>query len=109
MIILTHGYAIDADAAQFILGVPVKRFVNNKKTGEKEETTVMNNATYHSTLSQALGRYRRALQRDMVHCQTIELNALLAAVTALDRHIKDALPEYEFVKAEDATEKGATE
>ncbi len=54
MIQLSDGYAINVDSHCYTVGIPKPQTIENKKTGELKETTIMTEAKYYPTLDKAL-------------------------------------------------------
>ena len=54
MIHLSDGYCIDVNSYSYTVGIPKKQIVENKKTGESKETTIMTEARHYTTLDKAL-------------------------------------------------------
>lgn len=54
MIQLSDGYFMNVDSHCYTVGIPKKQVVENKKTGETKETTIMTEARYYPTFDRAV-------------------------------------------------------
>lgn len=54
MIQLSDGYFMNVDSHCYTVGIPKKQIIENKKTGESKETTLMTEARYYTTFDRAL-------------------------------------------------------
>ena len=84
MITLWDGYCIDADANNYILGIPT----TTVRKGEEEES--MRDATYHGTLGEALRAFYRKQLRESIKKESHTLStafaeAVLGAFELLDQ------------------------
>ena len=78
MIHLSGGYCIDVSSYSYTVGIPKKQTIENKKTGESKETTIMTEARHYTTLDKALAGW----------WQTMRSKALSQFDGSLDEAIK---------------------
>ena len=62
MIQLSDGYVINVDSHCYTVGIPKPQTIENKKTGEIKETTVMTEAKYYPTLDKALAGWWQTMR-----------------------------------------------
>jgi hypothetical protein len=77
MIQLWDGYVISADAFQYVLGKP-----------EKDEER-MREATYHSTISQALLAFHKIQLRKRVRHELLTLADVIVVSAEIEKRIRD--------------------
>lgn len=92
MINLWDGWAITADAYQFILGRPVMR--ENKKADTEEQR--IDNASYHTTLAKALAAFHKLQMLKYIRDNNQTLSQAVAASAQIEKRIRDAMPEPDF-------------
>lgn len=79
MIQLWDGYVISADACQYILGKP---------EGKKDEER-LREATYHSTISQALLAFHKIQLRKRVRHELLTLADVIVVSAEIEKRIRD--------------------
>lgn len=62
MIHLSNGYCIEVSNYNYTVGIPKKQVIENKKTGESKETTIMTDARHYTTLDKALAGWWRTMR-----------------------------------------------
>lgn len=97
MIKLKYGWAINADASQYILGKPTTVIVKDKPIQQ------MQNATYHGTLDNALTAYLRRIQRDIVHSHDLTLEEACKAFVKAHNEVVAKLGDIENIKKNSTT------
>jgi hypothetical protein len=94
MITLWDGYCIDADANNYILGIPT----TTVRKGEDEES--MRDATYHGTLGEALRAFYRKQLRESIKKESHTLSTAFAEASAIEERIVSLATELDFKRKE---------
>lgn len=96
MIHLSDGYCIDVGSHSYTVGIPKKQAVENKKTGESKETTVMTEARYYSTLDKALVGWWQTMRAKALSKFDGSLDEAIEIVKKQDEKIKKIISKIEI-------------
>ena len=96
MIHLSGGYCIDVSKYNYTVGIPKKQIVENKKTGESTETTIMTEARHYTTLDKALVGWWQTMRSKALSDFDGPLDGAIEIVKKQDEEIKKIISKIEI-------------
>lgn len=93
MITLNGGWAIDADGIQYVLGRPTSSIVRGKTV------QLMQSASYHSTVEQALTSFLRRVQREQIKSHDFNLEQACKALLDAKSEVLELTGDSEIIKS----------
>lgn len=96
MIQLSNGYFMNVDSHCYTVGIPKKQTVENKKTGELKETTLMTEARYYTTLDKALIGWWQTMRSKALSKFDGPLDEAIEVVKKQDEEIKKIISKIEI-------------
>lgn len=97
MIHLSDGYAISVDSRCYAVGIPKSQTIDNKKTGETKETTIMTDAKYYTSLDKALAGWWQTMRNKELSNFDGSLDEAIEVIKKQDEKIKNIISKIEIV------------
>lgn len=97
MIRLSDGYVISADSRNYTVGIPRTQTIEDKKTGETKETTIMTDARYYTSLDKALAGWWQTMRNKELSNFDGALDEAIEVVKKQDEKIKNIISKIEIV------------
>lgn len=95
MIQLGDGYYMNVDSHCYTVGIPKKQTIENKKTGEFKETTIMTEARYYTTFDRALTGWWQTMRSKALSKFDGSLEEAIEVVKKLDEKIISIISKIE--------------
>ena len=89
MIHLSDGYAVSVDSRCYTVGIPRSQTIDNKKTGETKETTIMTDAKYYTSLDKALVGWWQTMRNKELSNFDGSLDEAIEVIKKQDEKIKN--------------------
>lgn len=96
MIHLSDGYCIDVSGYSYTVGIPKKQMIENKKTGEFKETTMMTEARHYTSLDKALEGWWKTMRSKALSKFDGSLEEAIEVVKKQDEEIKKIISKIEI-------------
>ena len=96
MIHLSDGYCIDVSSYSYTVGIPKKQIIENKKTGESKETTIMTEARHYTTLDKALVGWWQTMRSKTLSKFNGSLDEAIEIVKKQDEEIMKIISKIEI-------------
>ncbi len=97
MIRLSDGYVISVDSRNYTVGIPRAQTIEDKKTGETKETTIMTDARYYTSLDKALAGWWQTMRNKELSNFDGALDEAIEVVKKQDEKIKNIISKIEIV------------
>ena len=97
MIHLCDGYVINVDSRNYTVGIPKAQIVEDKKTGETKETTVMTDARYYASFDKALAGWWQTMRNKALSNFDGSLDEAIEVIEKQDEKIKNIISKIEIV------------
>lgn len=97
MIRLSDGYVISIDSRNYTVGIPRAQTIEDKKTGETKETTIMTDTRYYTSLDKALAGWWQTMRNKELSNFDGSLDEAIDAVKKQDEKIKNIISKIEIV------------
>lgn len=97
MIRLSDGYVISIDSRNYTVGIPRAQTIEDKKTGETKETTIMTDARYYTSLDKALAGWWRTMRNKELSNFDGSLDKAIEVIEKQDEKIKNIISKIEIV------------
>lgn len=97
MIHLSDGYAISVDSRCYTVGIPRSQTIDNKKTGETKETTIMTDAKYYTSLDKALVGWWQTMRNKELSNFDGSLDEAIEVIKKQDEKIKNIISKIKIV------------
>ncbi len=94
MIQLSDGFFMNVDSRNYTIGIPKKQIVENKETGEPQETIIMTDAKYYPTLNAALVGWWEAVRTKKLSEFNGSLEEALRLVKEQDKEIRSLIDNF---------------
>lgn len=94
MIQLSDGFFMNVDSRNYTIGIPKKQIVENKETGEPQETIIMTDARYYPTLNSALVGWWEAVRTKKLSEFNGSLEEALQLVKKQDKEIRSLIDNF---------------
>jgi hypothetical protein len=96
MIQLSDGYFMNVDSHCYTVGIPKKQTIENKKTGECKETTIMTEARYYTTFDRALTGWWQTMRIKALSKFDGSLEEAIEVVKKSDEEFKKIISKIEI-------------
>ena len=97
MIRLSDGYVISVDSRNYTVGIPRAQTIEDKKTGETKETTIMTDARYYTSLDKALAGWWQTMRNKELSNFDGSLDKAIEVIEKQDEKIKNIISKIEIV------------
>lgn len=97
MIQLSDGFFMNVDSRNYTIGIPKKQIVENKETGEPQETIIMTDAKYYPTLNAALVGWWEAVRTKKLSEFNGSLEEALRLVKEQDKEIRSLIDNFNII------------
>ena len=96
MIRLGDGYVISVDSRNYTVGIPKAQIVEDKKTGETKETTIMTDARYYASFDKALVGWWQTMRNKALSNFDGSLDEAIEVVKKQDEKIQNIISKIEI-------------
>lgn len=97
MIRLSDGYVISVDSRNYTVGIPRAQTIEDKKTGETKETTIMTDARYYTSLDKAIAGWWQTMRNKELSNFDGSLDEAIEVIKKQDEKIKNIISKIEIV------------